>query len=313
MTEPTVQISKTRRAWAVLLSLIPGAGAGHVLLGRWKRGLAWLGALWVLGATLALTGVVGAVLALLVTVAGVVDAARIRPPERGVPRRWVAVLGVLAFWLLMGGAQRVLRAYVAEPFHVPAADMEPTLLRGEHFMLDHTRGSPWGRRAVERGDLVVFLAPPDPDKHFLKRVVGQGGDVVALRGGQLVLNGRPVERSVVAACDTAELSEPQGPGCELHEEVLGVRRYRVTHRPDLGALLDFPDARGCPEGLEARDGGCVVPEEALFVLGDHRSNSYDSRHWGVVPVGSVVGVPTSIHFSWGAGGVRWERLGQRVE
>jgi len=310
MTEPTSHVSRKRRVLAVLLSFIPGPGAGHLLLGRWKRGLLWLALLCAVQATMLVTWMVGPVLTLLITPAAAVDAARTHPAER-LPRPGTSALWVLLFWLGSLVPLMVVRGFVVEPFHVPSQSMEPTLLQGDHFMLNHTAGAPWGWRGVERGDIAVFERPEEPDKRYVKRVVALAGDTIALEHGQLVLNSGRVERTLAGVCGTHPFSEPHDSGCTVYEEALGAHRYRVADEEAFS--YDFPghDA-GCPPGMEPQGSGCEVPAGTVFVRGDNRDNSMDSRQWGPVPVDAVLGVASHIHFSWSGAGVRWERLGQRV-
>ena len=316
MSETSPPVSLWRRSLAVLFSLTPGCG--HVLLGRWRRGAVWLGALLLLQASLPLTGFPGLLLLLGTILGAVVEVRRLPPREGGVPAVGWVLLGLLCFWTVAGTVGSVARAALAEPFHVPSSSMQPTLFIGDQFYTDKTLGSPLRRRAVERGEVILFTPPPQPQVHFVMRAVALAGDTVAVRGGQLHVGGRPVATQGLGGCEGQGL-ELQGPedSCRRYEEVLGEHRYQVLLLGE-GAVRppvdDFPSVEhGCPEGMEPRADGCVVPAGHVFVLGDNRSNAYDSRSWGPLPVENVVAAARFIHFSWTPeSGVRWSRLGTQV-
>ncbi|HUP03126.1 MAG TPA: signal peptidase I, partial [Bryobacteraceae bacterium] len=133
---------------------------------------------------------------------------------------------------------------------------------------------------VRRGDIVAFRYPEDPRQTYVKRVIGIPGDRIHLRGGQVIRNGR-------------RLIEPY--------------IQRTADFPD-SYRDDFPQPAGLfttPRGMEmlARDvsgGQVIVPEGELFVLGDNRDNSADSRYWGFVPRSNVVGKPVLVYWSYDA-------------
>lgn len=310
---PSPRVSRRRRVLAVLLSLVPGPGAGHWLLGRWARGVCFLAAALLCSALVPFLGVPALVAFLAFFVAAAVDAGRVATPADGVPSRGLAVVCVLGFAVVGSQASMGVRRLVAEPWNVPGSSMEPSLLLGDQFFTDKTVSAPVRRRPVERGEVIVFTSVDDPDRDYVKRVVAVGGDTVALRDdGQLFVNGQPVARERVPDCAGVELTDSSG-GCELYLETLGAHRYPVRHSPGLPRYA-FPDAtRGCPEGTGADGDGCRVAPGHFFVLGDNRDNSSDSRYWGAVPVDHLKGVATAVHFSLSpTGGVRWARIGQRV-
>ena len=125
----------------------------------------------------------------------------------------------------------------------------------------------------KREDIVVFIYPEDPKKDFIKRVVGVAGDVVEVKNKKLYVNGGLVERDYA-----------------IHS-----------------------DSRVLPVQFTVRDnfGPVTVPEKSLFVMGDNRDNSHDSRFWGFVPLSAVKGKAFMIYFSWNGPekSVRWRRMG----
>jgi signal peptidase I len=168
--------------------------------------------------------------------------------------------------------------------------MSPTLIKGDDIFVDKRK------RAPARGDVIVFKYPLDPSTTYVKRVIALGGDVVEISRGAVAVNGKPLPREVVQSGCPAGSDRDDVP-CFLWNETLDDgRSYEIGTDTSLGER-DF-DRK-------------VVPSGALFVLGDNRDNSSDSRVWGAVPVENVKGV---VRFVWwssagrGMGGVRGERV-----
>lgn len=138
----------------------------------------------------------------------------------------------------------LIRTFVVQTFWIPSSSMEPTLLVGDRIMAYKLF---YGMDNVHRGDIIIFKFPLNPDKDFVKRVVGIPGDVVEIKDKTVYINGK-------------KLIEP----------------YAVHSKRDIG----FP-----------RDeyGPVKVPPDSLFVLGDNRDSSEDSRYWGYVPEENIVG------------------------
>lgn len=176
-----------------------------------------------------------------------------------------------------------IRAFVVQAFKIPSGSMEPTLQVGDHILVNkfiygirlpvtNTKMIPVS--SPERGDIVVFEYPVEPDKDFIKRVVAVPGDVVEIRDKKVYVNGRLVDQ------------------------------YTVKHT----------EKRVLPGGVNSRDnfGPVTVPEDAFFALGDNRDNSYDSRFWGFVKDSAIKGEAFIIYWSWDKDnfGVRWGRIGK---
>ena len=174
-----------------------------------------------------------------------------------------------------------IRTFVVQAFKIPSGSMKPTLQVGDHILVNkfiYGVKIPYLSTVVlpvkdpQRGDIVVFKFPVDPRKDFIKRVIALPGDVVEIRDKTILINAR-----------------------------------RVNH--DFGV---FSDPRTIAGNLKPRDnlGPITVPKDALFVMGDNRDESFDSRFWGFVPIRDVSGKAFIIYWSWDSDdfNVRWRRL-----
>jgi len=190
----------------------------------------------------------------------------------------------------------LLRLFVVEAFRIPAGSMIPTLLVGDHIFVSKTGYTP------RRGDVVVFVYPQDETKDFIKRIVALGGDTIAVRENQISLNGKPIPRRQLAgACTYEDTDEETGEvgerPCVAYEERLDDNRYTVIQ--DLnGFAHQTPPTR--------------VPTGHVFVMGDNRDNSHDSRFWGTVPVANIKGKASVIWWSSGPGGTRGDRFWKKI-
>jgi signal peptidase I len=171
-----------------------------------------------------------------------------------------------------------IRTFVIQAFKIPSGSMKPTLLVGDHILVNkfiYGIKLPFTDKILislsepERGDVVVFKFPLDTKKDYIKRVIGLPGDRVELVGKQLLINGRPIED---------------------------------------------PHATYSMNGNMRMFGPVTVPSGHLFVMGDNRDESSDSRVWGFVPRPYLKGKAFLIYWSWDHKnyGVRWNRLGDIV-
>ena len=176
-----------------------------------------------------------------------------------------------------------IRTFVVQAFKIPSGSMKQTLKIGDHILVNkfiYGVKIPYLHKTLipiedpKRGDIVVFRYPVDPDKDFIKRVIGIPGDVIEIRDKQLYLNGKIVNHDY---------------GIHTDPRILG-------------------------ENVRPRDnfGPVTVPPHSLFVMGDNRDESYDSRFWGYVDYKAILGKAFIIYWSWDKEnfGVRWGRIGR---
>jgi signal peptidase I len=182
----------------------------------------------------------------------------------------------------------LIRAFVVQAFKIPSGSMEPTLLVGDYLLVNkfiyglripYTNIKVFQYKKPQRGDIIVFIYPKDPTKDFIKRVIGTEGEKVQLLRNQIYINDRLID-------------DPWG-------------HFQISQQ-----LGSFP--------MMGNFGPVVVPHHALFVLGDNRDNSQDSRFWGYVDLNAVLGKALIIYFSWNGNDenpldkVRWSRIGKLI-
>ncbi len=169
-----------------------------------------------------------------------------------------------------------IRTFVVQAFKIPSGSMEPTLLIGDHILVNkfiYGIKMPFTRIGLipisepDRDDVIVFIYPVDPGKDFIKRVIGLPGDRIEIIEKRIFINGKPYDD-----------------------------RY--------GSYTEISGKEGGISLEKAHFGPVIVPEKHLFVMGDNRNHSYDSRFWGFVPQKSVKGKAFIIYWSW----PHWKRF-----
>ncbi|MFH1076340.1 MAG: signal peptidase I [Pseudomonadota bacterium] len=180
----------------------------------------------------------------------------------------------------------VIRTFIVQAFKIPSGSMQPTLDIGDHILVNKfiygikiplTNTKVFSGKSPQRGDIIVFEYPKDPDKDYIKRVVGLPGDTIEIRDKKITLNGKAFD---------------DGHGV-------------------------YSDMQILPAFIAPRDnfGPVTVPSHNLFVMGDNRDQSSDSRFWGFVDLTRVKGKAFIIYWSWNSDRfrVRWGRIGHMVK
>ncbi len=181
-----------------------------------------------------------------------------------------------------------IRAFIVQAFKIPSSSMEPTLLVGDHLLVNkfiygvripYTNIKLFQYKKPKRGDIIVFVFPKDRSKDFIKRVIGTEGERVKIVRNKIYINDKLIE-------------DPWG-------------RFTMPRASN----EDYGPFKG--------------PEGSLFVMGDNRDNSQDSRFWGFVNINNdVVGEALVIYYSgpdfweiwkiWRWGEIRWGRIGKLI-
>ncbi len=204
-----------------------------------------------------------------------------------------------------------IRQFVVEAFKIPSGSMIPTLTIGDHLLVNKFVYGPripftdtriFTGKEPKRGEIIVFKYPENESKNFIKRVVGVPGDKIAIVKGTLYINDQPVRLTAVPAAaglaDNDPLSTPRQ--AMVYEEQVGAVRHRIQYLHDQS---------------EVNFGPLLVPKDSVFVMGDNRDNSQDSRVWGFVQFNKILGRALIIYWSWDGNDrwIRWERIGNLIK
>jgi signal peptidase I len=208
--------------------------------------------------------------------------------------RWI--LENLISFLLALLIVLMIRSSIIEAFKIPSGSMIPTLLIGDHIFVnkfayglkvpfsDLVNDHPTfivKRDAPHRGDIVVFMYPRDESIYYIKRVIGVAGDIVEIKNKELYINQKLIPRNLFSGAPADKIfkslddSRYSPTNLDLYREQLDQTNHLI--------MLDKNNFLG--ESF----GPVTVPPDSLFVMGDNRDFSNDSRFWGFVPVKNVKG------------------------
>ena len=171
-----------------------------------------------------------------------------------------------------------VRTFVVQAFKIPTGSMENNLLIGDHLLVNKFLFAPTATaverallpvRPVRRGDIVVFKFPEDPERDFVKRVIGLPGDKLEMREKRVYINDQPIDEPYV------HFLEPPS-------------------APSASSEMTSSD-------LRERYGPVTVPADSYFMMGDNRDNSQDSRYWGFLPRSFVKGRALMVYWSYDGG------------
>jgi signal peptidase I len=222
----------------------------------------------------------------------IIDAWREAARRQIYTRREWQVSGFYALMFLAGNLFilmlliNTMRQHMVQAFTIPTAAMEPGILRGDALFADKRYNCPNCKTRVATGDIGIFVYPNDRTTYYIKRVIGLPGDHVTIKDRHVIVNGKSLTREESTTGEHVPTTE-QSDG----------RSWRVQwSKAAVGPEIDL-----------------TVPPGQIFVLGDNRDASTDSRQFGTVPLSDLIGKARQIWFSTGENGIRWSRLGKVVE
>jgi len=202
----------------------------------------------------------------------------------------------------------LLRSFLFEPFKIPTGSMIPTLHVGDLILVNKftygVRLPVINKKIIpmndpQRGDVMVFRYPPNPNVDYIKRVIGLPGDQISYINKELRINGELVKRAALPEFfdETQTTYTPQFeeklPGYDKPHKLLIYPNTSASNQP----MLQFAFFEQCSYSIEGIQ--CKVPPGHYFMMGDNRDNSQDSRYWGFVPEQNIVGKAFYVWMNFG--------------
>ncbi|MDA8125289.1 MAG: signal peptidase I [Deltaproteobacteria bacterium] len=285
---------KDRNPWLAGILTLLAVGLGHFYSGQAKRGffLFFIGQGILLVAALPVIYYYPTIPVLISTVLlgfafffyCIFDAVRLSKRERyGFTlkryNKWYVYLGyfILATFVFQPIVSSSIKILLIQAYKIPAGSLEPTILMGDQILARKLLAV---KQGINRGDMVIFPFPEDTSKDFIKRVVALGGETIEIVNKKVFINGNLVKEPYVVHTD---------------HQIIQKNSTQSMQRDNFGPV--------------------TVPKNAVFVMGDNRDQSYDSRFWGFVEKSAIKGKAYTIYWSWDKENykVRWNRIGKKVE
>jgi signal peptidase I len=309
VAEEKVQTENKRWPWvAVTLSVIM-TGLGHIYCGRIVKGLVLafiscilipfiFGVFSVSHSTIRIVVIIGALLASsVIWLFAIIDSGYTAEhiKENYILKdynRWYVY--VILILMGTGGSTQIafnVRTFYLQAFRVPVASNYPTIIPNDRFLANKIA---YKNSDPQKGDLIVFINPDDRRQNYIKRIVAVGGETIEIKNGDVYVNGQKLTRQKLpqSTLDDIRIQVEQKPlEGDVYEETNSSAKYKIF-LADHKTPGDFAKI--------------TVPDHHCFVLGDNRNLSKDSRHFGPIPLGTIIGRADYLYFP----AKDWSRFGK---
>lgn len=291
---PKPPVYKKRRIWLTVILTIFGFGfpsiyCGYLRLGLWlmifeillfyifRLVIGFVPSMAAFIVVFMVTILIFAVI-LIFNIRMTISANRRQSPRLKYTWRWIIGIFIVAV-LIDFIIDPLIRSNVGESYHIPSTTMEPTILIGDYIMTTKDIDP----EELQYGDIIIFKYPFDQDQNYIKRLIAKEGDTIDIIDKEIYRNGERLIEPYTKHIDSVIIP---------YYDNGRWGKYRRDNMPET-----------------------EIPPGKLFVLGDNRDNSADSRFWGFLDEDLVIGKARFIDFSWDSENdrIRWERMGKRLD
>jgi len=207
------------------------------------------------------------------------------------------IVFIVGYFFIFGGMLQYTRKHLIESYYIPSKSMLPSVLQGDYIFADKRVNCIGCKTQLKHGDLAIFVYPNNRNTLYIKRIIGLPGDDIDIKGMDIRVNTVPIQSVAITEFSHAELN-----------------RLLATHiawreKCDRGAYAVIWN-----KDAKQENASFTVPNGQVFVMGDNRNATTDSRRFGTVPLADIVGIAKQVWFSRSSeSGIRWWRMGVVID